>query len=209
MATVKKDEPSVFATLSAISIKDKIQKKGKLDYLSWANSWDILKKHYPQAQRTVYENVMGLNYHSDGTTAYVKVGIAIDGQEHIDYLPIMDYRNNSIPLAKITSMDVNTAIQRSTAKAIAMHGLGLSLWTGEDIPGADTPANTPTTNTAPVTADAPKTLPALIEHSADWKKVVKYLEDSKDKKFEKLFSQVEKKFTVSDELKLTLETLHM
>ena len=52
--------------------------------------------------------------------------------EHIDYLPVTDNLNRSIPITKMTSFDVNNAIQRSTAKAIAMHGLGLSLWIGED-----------------------------------------------------------------------------
>jgi hypothetical protein len=204
MATAKKDEQSVFATLSTISIKDKIQIKGKLDYLSWANAWSMLKDQYPDAQRTVYEDFRGLNYHTDNNTAYVKVGVTINGLEHIDYLPVMDFRNNSIPIGKITSMDVNKSIQRSTAKAIAMHGLGLSLWTGEDLPDA---GSAPAANTT-TASEKPKDLPALIEDSKDWGNVSKYLSDSKDKNFEKLFAQVAKKFSVSDELKQKLETLH-
>ena len=122
-------DKNYFKKLSSIEIKDLIEKKGKFSYLSWASAWSLIKEQYPTAQRIVYESEhTGLNFFSDGTTAYVKVGIVIDGIEHIDYLPIMDYRNQSIKLDKITSMDVNTAIQRSTAKAIAMHGLGLSLW---------------------------------------------------------------------------------
>lgn len=57
----------------------------------------------------------------------------VNNIEHIDYLPIKDFRQKSITVDKITSMDVNTAIQRATAKAIAMHGLGLSLYAGEDL----------------------------------------------------------------------------
>ena len=126
---------SVYQKLSEVNIKDKIERKGSLDYLSWANAWDLLKKQHPKAQRCVYESEhTGLNYFTDGKSAYVKVGITVDGIEHIDYLPVMDYRNNAIPLDKVTSTDVNKTIQRSTAKAIAMHGLGLSLWTGEDLP---------------------------------------------------------------------------
>ena len=115
---------SNFKKLSAINIKDLIAKKGKHSYLSWASAWSLIKEEFPTTQRLVYENEhTGLNYFTDGTSAYVKVGITIDGLEHIDYLPIMDYRNQSIKIDKVTSMDVNTAIQRSTAKAIAMHGL--------------------------------------------------------------------------------------
>ena len=119
---------NVFKELSAVSVKDKIEKKGKFSYLSWATAWSMIKTEHPTAQRKVYESEhTGLNFFSDGKTAYVKVGITINEMEHVDYLPVMDYRNNSIVIEKITSMDVNTAIQRSTAKAIAMHGLGLSL----------------------------------------------------------------------------------
>ena len=122
-----------FKKLSAINVKQMAEKKGKFNYLSWANAWALLKENHPDANRTVYESEhTGLNYFTDGKTASVKVGITVwqdpEDIEHIDYLPIMDYRNNSIPLEKITSMDVNTAIQRSTAKAIAMHGLGISIF---------------------------------------------------------------------------------
>ena len=91
----------------------------------------MLKKAYPNAQRKVYESDhTGLNFFTDGKTCYVKVGIVVNDIEHIDYLPVMDFRNKSITVDKVTSTDVNKAIQRATAKAIAMHGLGLSLWTG-------------------------------------------------------------------------------
>ena len=127
-------EKNTFKELSKISVKEKVEKKGQFNYLSWANAWSMCKEKYPDTQRKVYEDdATGLNFFSDGKTAYVKVGIIVNGIEHIDYLPVMDFRNNSIPIDKITSMDVNTTIQRSTAKAIAMHGLGLSLWIGEDV----------------------------------------------------------------------------
>ena len=127
-------EKNNFKKLSAIDIKNLVEKKGKFSYLSWASAWSLIKEQHPSAQRIVYESEhTGLNYFTDGNSAYVKVGIVIDGLEHIDYLPIMDFRNNSIKIDKVSSMDVNTAIQRSTAKAIAMHGLGLSLWIGEDL----------------------------------------------------------------------------
>lgn len=126
---------SVFQTLSEVSVKSKIERKGNLDYLSWANAWSMLKKLYPNAQRVVYEDPStGLNFFTDGRTAYVKVGILVNDIEHIDYLPVMDYRNSAISIEKVTSFEVNKTIQRSTAKAIALHGLGLSLWSGEDIP---------------------------------------------------------------------------
>ena len=135
---------SVFGTLSAIDCGEHIEKKksgtdrnGKpieLSYLSWAWAWHICKEHYPHAQYTIYENENGRPYFDDGRTCWVKTGVTIEGQEHIEYLPIMDYRNLSIPVDRVTSMDMNKAIQRSLTKALARHGLGLYIYAGEDLP---------------------------------------------------------------------------
>jgi hypothetical protein len=192
------EKQSVFATLSIISVKDKIERKGNLDYLSWANAWSMLKSNYPNAERIVYESAFtGMNYFTDGKTAYVKVGILVEGMEHIDYLPIMDFRNNAIPIEKVTSMDVNKAIQRSTAKAIAMHGLGLSLWTGEDIPEQTTAAEA-----------EPVELKELVKDSEDWDKVVGYISANKDKKFIDLLEQVNRKFSLKVAISKELEKIH-
>ena len=122
---------SVYNNLAAIDVRPLVEKKGRADYLSWAHAWNLLKKHYPQAQRKIYEcPETGLNYFTDGKTAYVKVGVVVNDMEHIDMLPVMDHRNKSIAIDKIDSFEVNKTIQRATVKAIAMHGLGLSLWTG-------------------------------------------------------------------------------
>lgn len=125
---------SVFESLNSINVNDKTEKKGNLTYLSWAWAWAEVKKLYPDIQRTVYESENGINYFTDGKSCWVKVGVTINGLEHIDYLPVMDFRNNSIILDKVTSFDVNKAIQRSTTKALALHGLGLYIYAGEDLP---------------------------------------------------------------------------
>lgn len=127
---------SVFAVLNAIDVNEHTEKKGNLTYLSWAWAWAEVKKHYPDAYYTIYENRDGLFYHTDGRTCWVKTGVTINGQEHIEYLPVMDYNNRSIPTDKVTSFDVNKAIQRSLTKAVARHGLGLYIYAGEDLPEA-------------------------------------------------------------------------
>jgi len=132
---------SVFETLNAINLNDLKEDKGKMTYLSWAYAWGEVKKLYPDMTSTVYENVEGLNYHHDGKTAWVKTGITIQGQEHIEYLPVMDNRNASIPLERINSSDVNKSIQRSMTKAIARHGLGFYIYAGEDLPETEAVAN--------------------------------------------------------------------
>ena len=130
------DVKSVFSTLYETDVSEHTEKKGNLTYLSWAWAWAEVKKAYPKAFYTIYENKDGLFYHTDGRTAWVKTGVTIDGIEHIEYLPVMDYKNNSIPLAKVTSCDVNKTIQRSITKACARHGLGLCIYAGEDMPEA-------------------------------------------------------------------------
>ena len=123
-----------FAVLNGINVKDKTEKKNGLTYLSWAWAWGEVKKLHPDSVYTIYENKAGLFYHTDGRTCWVKTGVTIEGIEHIEYLPVMDYRNQSIPLDKVTSFDVNKAIQRSLTKAVARHGLGLYIYAGEDLP---------------------------------------------------------------------------
>ena len=131
---MEKNQKSVFEVLNAINVNEHTEKKNNLTYLSCALAWAEVKKHYPDAYYTIYENRDGLNYHTDGRTCWVKTGVTINGLEHIEYLPVMDFRNASISYDKVTSFDVNKAIQRSLTKAVARHGLGLYIYAGEDLP---------------------------------------------------------------------------
>jgi hypothetical protein len=137
MATKSTGEKSVFETLYAINVNDKTEKKNGLTYLSWPFAWGEVKKAYPESTYRIYENPDGWNYFTDGRTCWVKTSVTICGIENIEYLPVMDYRNNSIPVDKVTSMDVNKAIQRSLTKCCARHGLGLYIYAGEDLPEGD------------------------------------------------------------------------
>ena len=128
-----------FTTLNNINVNGKTEQKNGLTYLSWAWAWGEVKKLYPDATYTIYENAEGWNYHTDGKTCWVKTGVTVNGLEHIEYLPVMDFRNKSIPANNVTSFDVNKAIQRSLTKAVARHGLGLYIYAGEDLPEAEQP----------------------------------------------------------------------
>nr|UVX79660.1 MAG: Protein of unknown function (DUF1071) [Bacteriophage sp.] len=130
-----------FVTLNNINVNGKTEKKNNLTYLSWAWAWAEVKKLFPEATYTIYEDANGLFYHTDGKTCWVKTGVTVNGIEHIEYLPVMDYKNQSIPLEKVTSFDVNKAIQRSLTKAVARHGLGLYIYAGEDLPEAENPSD--------------------------------------------------------------------
>jgi hypothetical protein len=188
------ENTNYFSKLAAINVREKIERKGNLDYLSWANAWAMLKQVYPDAQRIVYESPFtGFNYFTDGKTAYVKVGISVNGLEHIDYLPVMDFRNNAIPIEKLTSMDVNKTIQRSTAKAIAMHGLGLSLWTGEDIQD--------------VSHQVTQQLEELTKGTESWDKVINYVSGNKELGIEKIVHQLSRKYAITPQIKKDIEKL--
>jgi|TARA_B110000908_G_C10255251_1_gene454935 hypothetical protein len=192
-------EKSYFEKLVAINVKSKIEKKGNLDYLSWANAWAYLKLEHSDAQRNVYESPeTGLNWFTDGVTGYVKVGIIVNSIEHIDYLPIKDFRQKSITVDKITSMDVNTAIQRATAKAIAMHGLGLSLYAGEDL------VETTNVTATPPKAEKVKTLITLDIGDTNWVKVLKYVSSNKDLGLEKIASNLSTKYNMKAVVKKEL-----
>ena len=133
------EKKSVFAVLNAVNVNEHTEKKNGLTYLSWAWAWQEVKKRFPDAQYTIYERPDCVNYWTDGRTCWVKTGVTINGLEHIEELPVMDYRNASIPLEKLTSTDVNKAIQRSLTKACARHGLGLYIYAGEDLPEIEKP----------------------------------------------------------------------
>ena len=128
------DSKNYFKDLNEINVNDKIEKKNGLSYLSWAYAWGELKKRFPDSTYTVYETDSGMNYFTDGRTCWVKTGVTVCGIEHIEYLPVMDYKNKSIPVENVTSFDVNKTIQRSLTKAVARHGLGLYIYAGEDLP---------------------------------------------------------------------------
>ena len=184
----------IFKDLSSININDKVEKKGQHKYLSWAHAWTLAKQKFPEIQRIVYEcDSTGLNYFTDGNSAYVKVGITIEGLEHIDYLPVMDFRNNALALEKVTSMEVNKTIQRSTTKAIAMHGLGLNLWSGEDIVQT-------TTEEAPKKEEKIE----LIINTDNWANVLKYIASNKELGLPKIIKNLETKYNLKATIKKEL-----
>lgn len=127
-----------FQRLYDVNVKEKVKKKNSLNYISWAAAWAEVKKIYPDATYHIYEREtpdgLVINYFTDGKTCWVKTGVTINGIEHIEELPVMNYKNESIKLEGVTSSDVNKSIQRSLTKACARHGLGLYIYEGEDLP---------------------------------------------------------------------------
>jgi hypothetical protein len=129
-----------FEYLSSLDVSKKTEKKdnGKvqLTYLPWSEAWGEIMKYDPDADYIVYRNEQGWPYFTDGKTAWVEVGAIVKGRERKIMLPVMNYKNQAVPVAEITSMDVNKAIMRCLVKALALHGLALYLYQGEDLPEA-------------------------------------------------------------------------
>lgn len=126
-----------FSQLSKVSVKDKIEKKGQISYLSWAWAIEVLKTHDPEASWT-FLTFDGKPYQQlpDGT-CMVWCVLRAFGREFVpQWLPIMDNRNKAI--ANPDAFAINTSLMRCLVKAIAVHtGLGLSLYYGEDVPRED------------------------------------------------------------------------
>ena len=115
-------------------IKCKTEKKGQFNYVSWTDAWTEFKKVYPKAEYKIYENQEGFPCFFNETGGMVKVGVKVEELEYINWMPVLDYNNKSVSKETIDTFQINKAIQRGFVKAIAMHGLGLYVYRGEDFP---------------------------------------------------------------------------
>jgi|GEM_PF-5021665 len=122
-----------------------------LTYLSWAYAWATLLEQDGSAVKKVFEQTDGSVVWKDPIGGHVKVSVMAFGIERIEYLPVMDSRNQSVPFEKIDSMMANKAIQRAVTKAIGQFGIGLKLYSGENLEttGEGDPHNTTQTMTKP------------------------------------------------------------
>ena len=123
-----------FKELYELPCEGHVEEKNNLAYLSWAYAWATLLGQDPTAVKKVYETPDGSLVWKDPIGCHVKVSVTAFGIERIEYLPVMDYRNISVPFEKADSMIVNKTIQRAVTKAIAQFGIGLKLYAGEDMP---------------------------------------------------------------------------
>ena len=139
---VKKRE-NTFEKLNSVDVSKFTEKKGQFNYLSWAHAVRELLKACPEATWEVhlFDNSDGTKqpYMKNGTGAYVQVSVDVEGVIRTQIHPVLDHKNS--PIDSPNSFQINTSIQRCLAKAIALHGLGLYIFAGEDLPEAD-PINT-------------------------------------------------------------------
>lgn len=121
-----------FLELYKIDVSGKTEKKGNLTYLSWCWAWAEFKKVYPDA---IYEvkKFDGIPYVHDTDTGYmVYTSVTAGGMTYEMWLPVMDTRNKAMKTADM--FDINKTIMRCLTKNLAMFGLGLYIYAGEDLP---------------------------------------------------------------------------
>ena len=131
MATKK--TTNYFTELDRVDVTQHIEKKGKFSYLSWAYAVRELKKRHPSATWIVHEyGEEGVPFVSTECGYFVKVTVIVNDVEMTQVHPVLNHQNQ--PIAAPNSFQINTSIQRCLAKAIALHGLGIHLYAGEDLP---------------------------------------------------------------------------
>lgn len=202
---------SVFERLSAINVNEHVEKKSNLSYLSWAWAWSEVKRACPDArydiQATEYDEALGFMCHTT---------VTIEGETLEMWLPVMDGANKSMlktpytyktkygekSVEAATTFDINKTIMRCLVKNLAMFGLGLYIFAGEDLPEDTSSAVAP----APV-AKKETTLIELVKDSADWNNVVKYVTANKEQGLAKIGQQLNRKYNISAELKNEIANL--
>ena len=140
-----------FEKLNAINVNGKTEQKNGLTYLSWAWAWAEVKKVYPEASYEVKKFEGGLPYVYDANTGYmVFTSVTIGDVTHEMWLPVMDANNKAmkatpytiktrykeVRVAEASMFDINKTIMRCLTKNLAMFGLGLYIYAGEDLPEA-------------------------------------------------------------------------
>jgi hypothetical protein len=209
------NQKTVFERLSAINVNDHVEKKSNLTYLSWAWAWSETKRACPDATykigETTYDDALGFMCHTT---------VTIEDETLEMWLPVMDGANKSMKKVEYsystrygdkkveaaTTFDINKTIMRCLVKNLAMFGLGIYIYAGEDLPEGDsasTKVEAPK-KTAQAVADG---LVDLKKGTENWDAVVKYVTTNKALGIEKIGAQLVRKYKVSPALKKEIANL--
>ena len=158
-ATADERRAIMFNALSNLDLSDKCEKRESLTYLSWANAWSEFKSAYPSATYRILKNENGLPYFSDPNLGImVFTEVTVDDVTHQMWLPVMDSKNKAMKLEPYTysvwnnfkkafeektvqaasMFDINKTLMRCLVKNLAMFGLGLYIFQGDDLPEKST-----------------------------------------------------------------------
>ena len=124
-----------FAKVCEIDVSGMVEQKNGLNYLSWAKAWKEFVKIYPGARYKVLKNNDNLPFFKSQEGYMVYTEVTVGELTHQMWLPVMDYRNKAILDANM--FDINKTIMRCLTKNLAMFGLGIDIYTGEDLPDSE------------------------------------------------------------------------
>lgn len=202
---------TTFEKLSAINVNEKVEKKSNLTYLSWAWAWSETKKACPDATykigETDYDEALGFMCHTT---------VTIEGETLEMWLPVMDGANKSMKkvaytyqtrygeksVEAATSFDINKTIMRCLVKNLAMFGMGIYIYAGEDLPDGE-----PVTKAMPIKEVEQPKLVELKKDTEDWDRVVKYVTANKDLGIEKIGQRLIRKYGMTPAIKKEIAKL--
>ena len=195
---MEKNQNTVFASLNALNVNDHTEKKNGLTYLSWAWAWQEVKKMFPDAEYKIYKDEQNHPYIEDpdfGLMCFTSV--TINGQTHEMWLPVMDGANKAMRrtpytyktwdrynnkwketgVSAATMFDINKTIMRCLVKNLAMFGLGLYIYAGEDRPADEQQPSQPSQTVASPYLSAVKGAKTVDELKTIWDKFPDLQED--------------------------------
>ena len=211
MATAKTTKKqTTFEMLSSINVNKFVEKKNGLTYLSWAYAWSETKKNCPSATYTI-----GETEYDDATGFMCHTEVTIDGETLGMWLPVMDGANKSMrkvgytyttrygekQVAPATTFDINKTIMRCLVKNLAMFGLGIYIYAGDDLPNSQEEVATT------VKAKSGTGKDALLLNTSNWNNVAKFVAENKQLGLKKLIDKVEIKYTVTPAIKAEIQKL--
>ena len=207
----KKVAQTTFEKLSAVNVNKYVEKKNNLTYLSWAFAWSETKKVCPDAtykiNETEYDDVLGFMCHTE---------VTIEGETLEMWLPVMDGANKSMKkvpytyqtrygekqVAEATSFDINKTLMRCLVKNLAMFGMGIYIYAGEDMPTTKL-AEAPKVVTPTKTEDKPK----LDTTNEKWGAMASFCVENKSLGFKKLCDKIGAKYTLTSSAKTEIKRL--
>jgi len=209
-----KKKQTTFEKLSAINVNQYVEKKGNLTYLSWAFAWSETKRNCPDARyeilETTYDEQLGFMCNTQ---------VTIEGETLPMWLPVMDSKNQSMrktnykystrygekEVMAATTFDINKTMMRCLVKNLAMFGMGIYIYAGEDMPTEEVKVIPKKEKAKPKTNSDDKD--ALMLNSNDWKNVSKFVVESKHLGLKKIIDKVSLKFTLNASVKNEIKNL--
>jgi hypothetical protein len=212
------EQKTTYEKLSAINVNDKAEKKNGLTYLSWAWAWAEVKKACPDASyKIVYDLYHNKPYFYDDKLGYmVMTEVTISGETLGMWLPVMDGANKAMTATSYTystrygektveaatMFDINKTLMRCLVKNLAMFGMGIYIYAGEDLPETETTVKQEAPAPTPASA-----LETLKKGTDSWEKVVNYVTTNKALGLESIGKQLNRKYVITPALKKEIATL--